>query len=65
MKTKNSNQQIETVQQDGGCCGTSVSEVKEVTEVSEVPCCEQPTDASACCDKNESKQTNIEKTGCC
>ena len=62
MKTKNSNKQIETVQQDGRCCETSALEVKEL---SEAPCCEQPTDGSVCCDKNQSKQANIEKTGCC
>jgi len=62
MKTKNSNKQIETVQQGGGCCGTSSLEVKESSEMS---CCEQPMDGSVCCDKNESKEANIEKTGCC
>ena len=62
MKTRKSNTQIETVQQSSGCCGTSTIEVKESSETS---CCEQPTDGSACCDKNQSKEENIEKTKCC
>jgi hypothetical protein len=56
MKTRNTNKQVETVQQDSGCC--------ESTPV-QSSCCEQPTDGSSCCDKDESKEVNIEKTGCC
>ncbi len=29
------------------------------------PCCPQPTDGSACCNKDESKAVNSQKTGCC
>ncbi|MDO5977505.1 hypothetical protein [Flavivirga spongiicola] len=62
MKTRNSNTGIETVKQDGGCCGSLL----DVVETSNQACCEQTTDdGSPCCDKNESKEVNIEKTGCC
>ncbi len=62
MKTRKSNTQTETAQQGSGCCEASTIEVKESSEIT---CCEQPTDGSACCDKNKSKEANIEKTRCC
>lgn len=61
MKTRNSNTQIETVKQDGGCCATSV----ETKKTSNDSCCEQPTDGSSCCDKEMSKEINSVNTGCC
>ncbi len=61
MKTRNSNTQIETVKQGDGCCD-SPADLKKTSGES---CCEQPVDGLSCCDKDESKEVNIEKTGCC
>ncbi|WP_159025420.1 hypothetical protein [Aquimarina sp. Aq78] len=61
MKTRNTNNQVETVQQASGCCESTSVQVQSAQN----SCCEQPTDGSSCCDKNESKEINIEKTGCC
>ncbi len=45
----------------GGCCGSTPVQAKAV----ENSCCEQPTDGSSCCDKDESKEVNREMVGCC
>lgn len=61
MKTRNLSTQIETVKQDGGCCGSGV----ETSSIVDQQCCEQPIDGTSCCDTNETKEVNIQKTGCC
>ncbi|EZH73457.1 hypothetical protein ATO12_16080 [Aquimarina atlantica] len=61
MKKRNTNKQVETIQQNSGCCGSEPIE----TQSAQSSCCVQPTDGSSCCDKDESKEINIEKTGCC
>lgn len=63
MKKRKSISEITTKQQSGGCCSPQpkVENVKI-----EAPCCEQPADEStSCCDKNESEEVNVLKTGCC
>ncbi|MEW7280293.1 hypothetical protein ABW636_17010 [Aquimarina sp. 2201CG1-2-11] len=62
MQTRNLNKETVTVQQGGGCCGTT-SQVE--VSPKESSCCEQPVDGSSCCDKEESRDTNSVLTGCC
>ena len=52
MKTRHSNSQIETVQQDGGCCGSTPVQAQPVTS----SCCgtttqieETPQTGGGCC----------------
>lgn len=61
MKTRNTNKQVEIIQQSSVCCGSTPLQ----TQSAKSSCCEQPTDGSSCCDKEDSKEINIEKTGCC
>ena len=46
--------------QGSGCCSASRDQEEKNTS-----CCEQPSDASSCCDKSETKEVNGEKRGCC
>lgn len=63
MKKRKSNIGINTIKNEGGCCTPSTAVTEEV--VSNEPCCEPPANGSSCCDKNESKEVNIQNTGCC
>ena len=56
MKTRKSNK--EEIQ-ESGCCTTTANQEKND------PCCDQPSDGSVCCDKNETKEVNAVTTGCC
>ncbi|MEQ8773741.1 MAG: hypothetical protein RIC30_00170 [Marinoscillum sp.] len=58
MKTRTYNDATE--QQAQGCCGAT-----STTSKSAAPCCDQPADGSACCDKSATKEVNSVKTGCC
>ncbi len=51
MKTRNSNKQIETVQQGGGCCGSTPVKV-------------QPTQSS-CCGTVQVQETKPQNDGGC
>ncbi|WP_109098217.1 hypothetical protein [Aquimarina sp. AU58] len=61
MKKRNTNKQVETIQQSSVCCESTSAQAQSAQS----SCCEQPTDGSSCCDKEERKEINIEKTGCC
>ncbi|MBG6130322.1 hypothetical protein IWQ47_001595 [Aquimarina sp. EL_43] len=61
MKKRNTNKQVEIAEQGSVCCGSTTVQAQSAQS----SCCEQPTDGSSCCDKEESKEINIEKTGCC
>lgn len=63
MKKRNSNIEVPTLQNGGECCTPSTFSSDQVTSNSD--CCEKPVDNSACCDKSETKEINIQKTGCC
>lgn len=61
MKTRKWNEEANVAQEGGGCCTPEINE----TKVSADPCCEQPEEGSACCDKSAPKEANSQKTGCC
>lgn len=58
---KSRTKHIKTVDsQASACCGTS-SPARQTNDA----CCDQPSDGSACCDKEETKEVNAAATGCC
>lgn len=63
MKNRHSNIEIVTAQNGNGCCAPTTS--PNESAINNNDCCEQPADDSPCCDKNETKIINVQKTGCC
>ena len=59
MKTIQSNTEEQEIKING-CCSSPINKEDKSTA-----CCEQPSDGSSCCNKGETKEINIEKTGCC
>ena len=58
MKTRTNRLKV-TASKTSECCNTIQEAAKSET------CCEQPSDGAACCDKHETKEENVVKTGCC
>jgi len=65
MKKRNSNVEVSTIQSGDKCCAPTTLSTDQVKVTGNNDCCEKPVDNSACCDKNETKEVNSQKTGCC